>query len=88
MLCDAGFALHKHNASSVSILDWSREIAYYWTCHSNEHWIELVVEMLRAVQPTGGKWKILLVDGKGLRILNSTCKTMEILEENVTGILH
>jgi hypothetical protein len=42
--------------------------------------------MLRAVQPVGGKWKILLVDGKGLRILNSTCKTMEILEENVTGI--
>ena len=41
-------------------------------------------EMIKAVQPPG-KWKLLLVDGKGLRILNSTCKTIEILEENVTG---
>ncbi|KAJ3286901.1 vacuolar sorting protein VPS33/slp1 [Rhizoclosmatium sp. JEL0117] len=39
--------------------------------------------MLRSVQPTS-RWKILIVDHKSLRILNTACKMSDILEENVT----
>ena len=42
--------------------------------------------MIRFVQPEA-KWKLLITDVKGLRILDSTFKSFEILEENVTGIV-
>lgn len=42
--------------------------------------------MIRYVEPAS-KWKLLIADVKGLRILDSTFKSYEILEENVTGIL-
>ena len=42
-------------------------------------------EMIRFVEPAS-KWKLLIADVKGLRILDSTFKSYEILEENVTGI--
>ena len=41
-------------------------------------------DMIKSVQPAS-KWKILLVDPKGLKLLNSAFRTIEILEENVTG---
>lgn len=41
--------------------------------------------MIKAVQPAT-KWKLLVVDGRSAKLLNTICKTHEILEENVTGI--
>ncbi|KAJ3101990.1 vacuolar sorting protein VPS33/slp1 [Phlyctochytrium planicorne] len=43
----------------------------------------IIVDMIRAIQPAS-KWKIVVVDAKSLRILNSVCKMHDILEENVT----
>ncbi|KAJ3236110.1 vacuolar sorting protein VPS33/slp1 [Chytriomyces hyalinus] len=43
----------------------------------------ILVDMIRSVQPTS-RWKIVVVDAKSLRILNSACKMADILEENVT----
>lgn len=40
--------------------------------------------MIRGVQPAG-KWKLLIVDAKSAKLLNTICKSHEILEENVTG---
>jgi syntaxin-binding protein 1 len=54
--------------------------------HSNIHIfiLEIMTEMIRSVEPVS-KWKLLVADVKGLRILDSTFKSFEILEENVTG---
>ncbi|KAJ3027855.1 UNVERIFIED_CONTAM: vacuolar sorting protein VPS33/slp1 [Siphonaria sp. JEL0065] len=43
----------------------------------------ILVDMIRSVQPTS-RWKIVVVDAKSLRILNTACKMADILEENVT----
>ncbi|KAI9346257.1 dynein heavy chain and region D6 of dynein motor-domain-containing protein [Obelidium mucronatum] len=45
--------------------------------------LEYWVDMIRSVQPTS-RWKIVVVDSKSLRILNTACKMADILEENVT----
>ncbi|KAI8848072.1 Sec1-like protein, partial [Chytridium lagenaria] len=44
---------------------------------------KIIVDMIRAIQPAS-KWKIVVVDAKSLKILNSVCKMHDILEENVT----
>ncbi|KAJ3216032.1 vacuolar sorting protein VPS33/slp1 [Dinochytrium kinnereticum] len=44
---------------------------------------KIIVDMIRAIQPAS-KWKIVVVDSKALKILNSVCKMHDILEENVT----
>ncbi|KAI8614150.1 Sec1-like protein [Chytriomyces sp. MP71] len=43
----------------------------------------ILIDMIRSVQPTS-RWKIVVVDSKTLRILNTSCKMSDILEENVT----
>jgi syntaxin-binding protein 1 len=40
--------------------------------------------MVRGVQPAT-KWKLMVVDARSAALLNTICKTHEILEENVTG---
>ncbi|CAO3590379.1 unnamed protein product [Absidia cylindrospora] len=42
-----------------------------------------LMDAIIAVQPPG-KWKIMVVDSKSAEILNASCKTYDILEENVT----
>ncbi|KAJ1560234.1 vacuolar sorting protein VPS33/slp1, partial [Cladochytrium tenue] len=39
--------------------------------------------MIRSVQASS-KWKIVVIDAKSLKILNSTCKMHDVLEENVS----
>jgi syntaxin-binding protein 1 len=40
------------------------------------------MDSIKSVQPPG-KWKIIVVDSKSVRILNAACKMYDILEENV-----
>ncbi|KAI8823539.1 Sec1-like protein [Fimicolochytrium jonesii] len=40
-------------------------------------------DMLQSVQPAN-RWKILVVDSKSVKLLNSACRMHDILEENVT----
>ncbi|ORX62335.1 Sec1-like protein [Hesseltinella vesiculosa] len=42
-----------------------------------------LMDSIKAVQPPG-RWKIVVVDSKSLKILNASCKMYDILEENVT----
>ncbi|KAI8914350.1 Sec1-like protein [Gorgonomyces haynaldii] len=42
-------------------------------------------DMIKAVQPAS-KWKLLVVDSRAAKLLNSVVKTHEILEQNVTVI--
>lgn len=41
--------------------------------------------MIKAVQPAA-KWKLLVVDSNSAKLLNTICKSHEILQENVTVI--
>ncbi|KAJ3123490.1 vacuolar sorting protein VPS33/slp1 [Nowakowskiella sp. JEL0407] len=43
----------------------------------------VLVDMVRGTKPAG-KWKVIIVDSRALRILNAACRMHEILEENVT----
>ena len=43
----------------------------------------IVVDMIRSVQSTS-RWKIVVVDAGSLKIINTSCKMTDILEENVT----
>ncbi|TPX69077.1 hypothetical protein SpCBS45565_g02765 [Spizellomyces sp. 'palustris'] len=43
----------------------------------------ILVDMIQSVQPPG-KWKIIVVDPKSIKILNTACRMHDILEENVT----
>ncbi|KAI9092656.1 Sec1-like protein [Phlyctochytrium arcticum] len=43
----------------------------------------LLVDMVQSVQPPG-RWKIVVVDPKSIKILNTACRMHDILEENVT----
>lgn len=45
----------------------------------------IVVDMIRSVQSTS-RWKIVVVDAGSLKIINTSCKMTDILEENVTLI--
>jgi syntaxin-binding protein 1 len=42
-------------------------------------------DMIKAIQPAA-KWKLLVVDGNSAKLLNTICKSHEILQENVTVI--
>ena len=39
--------------------------------------------MVRSVDPPG-KWKIVVVDAKSVKILSSACKMYDVMDENVT----
>eukprot|EP00735_Rhodelphis_limneticus_P007533 TRINITY_DN20099_c0_g1::TRINITY_DN20099_c0_g1_i1::g.15642::m.15642 TRINITY_DN20099_c0_g1::TRINITY_DN20099_c0_g1_i1::g.15642 ORF type:complete len:633 (-),score=173.74,sp/Q54QC8/SEC1_DICDI/41.18/7e-155,Sec1/PF00995.18/1.1e-136,GARS_C/PF02843.11/2.9e+03,GARS_C/PF02843.11/0.5 TRINITY_DN20099_c0_g1_i1:410-2260(-) len=44
----------------------------------------LLGDMLRAVKPTNGRWKVLVVDKLSLRIISAGCRMYDIMEEGVT----
>lgn len=41
------------------------------------------LETIKSVQPAG-RWKIVVVDSRSLKILSSACRMYDILEENVS----
>ncbi|KAJ1547774.1 vacuolar sorting protein VPS33/slp1 [Nowakowskiella sp. JEL0078] len=40
-------------------------------------------DMIKSTQPVG-RWKVIIVDPRSVRILNASCRMHEVLEENVT----